>query len=316
MTLLVPIRFFEQEVLRRRSLLYATQTTAILLIQLALLGACSWFFAGPWGVLLLIVWVLTRGVVRRPEQDELALGRLGARPLTTLEAPSLVAIVARLAKRAGLASPPDLYLLPDAAPNALAMGSPKRSSLGLTRGLLQCMDERELAGILAHEISHIRQRDTTLMRLADTTSQLTLMLARLGVAITLITLPLTALKLAPLSSIELLGLIFAAPISLILRQALSRVRELRADLEAVRLTQDPAALASALQRLEPSPPPLLSTLLRPHPPLQEALRSHPRAAIRIAQLSDFERAQQARLNQGAPRVLPSLTKPQHISSIG
>jgi heat shock protein HtpX len=308
MTLLVPIRFFEQTLLRRRRLAYAAQTVGLLVAQLALLGASAWFFAGPWGVLVLIAWVLTRGSRRASRQDTRALERLGARSLPHDEAPGLRDMLHQLAKRAGLSRAPALFILPDNNPNALAMGSPHEASLGLTIGLIRCMDERELTGIVAHEIAHIRQRDTALMRLADTTSQLTLMLARLGVITALVTLPLTVLGLAPISGVELLCLLIAAPLSLLLRQSLSRVRELQADLEAVRLTQDAAGLASALIRLDPSPQPLLRSLVHTQPTLHDALRTHPATAQRIAQLQAFERARLARIAQGKPHVLPLLTR--------
>lgn len=308
MTLLVPIRFFEQTLLRRRRLAHAARTVGLLLAQLALLGSSAWFFAGPWGVLVLIAWVLTRGSRRTPRQNSHALERLGARPLSTSDAPGLLTTVSQLAARAGLSRAPALFLIPDPNPNALAMGSPHDASLGLTVGLLRCMDHRELTGIIAHEIAHIRQRDTALMRLADTTSQLTLLLARLGLVTALVTLPLAALNMAPITSVELLCLVLAAPISLLLRQSLSRVRELQADLEAVRLTQDAAGLASALTRLDPAPQPLLRALVHRQPAVPDALRSHPATAQRIAQLHAFERARQARIAQGKPHVLPLLAR--------
>lgn len=308
MTLLVPIRFFEQTLLKRKRLAHAARSALLIAAQLTLLATSAWFFAGPWGVLILVVWVLTRGARRAPGSDDHTLERLGARQIPQDEAPDLYKTVHTLARRAGLTHAPALYILPDPAPNALAMGTPHDASLGLTAGLLRCMDAQELAGIIAHEIAHIRQRDNALMRMADTISQLTLLLARLGLITALITLPLALLGLAPITLAELSCLMLAAPLSLLLRQSLSRVRELQADLEAVRLTQDAAGLARALTRLDPSPRPLLHALVHPQPALADALRTHPATAERLAQLLAFERARLARIAQGKPHILPLLTQ--------
>ena len=93
-----------------------------------------------------------------------------------------------LAQRANLTSTPDLYYIPQSMMNAFAMGSGDQAVIGVTSGLLQNLNQRELAGVLAHEMSHIRNKDTRVMGLASLISQLTAMFASFGQILLFITL--------------------------------------------------------------------------------------------------------------------------------
>ena len=186
--------------------------------------------------------------------DKLALRSNGARPLAREEAPWLYEMVEKLAKRAGIPAPP-LYLIPTETPNAFATGrNPQHAAVAVTEGILRLMDRRELEGVLAHELSHVVNRDTLITTFAATlagaVSQLAMMWrwgamfggyggfegrgddrrgGGLGV--------LLAVLLAPLAA-------------LLLQLALSRRREYAADESGARLVGDPEGLAEALEELE------------------------------------------------------------------
>jgi heat shock protein HtpX len=104
----------------------------------------------------------------------------GARRLGPGQAPRLFEITRRLSERAGLARVPDLYILPGNVMNAFAVGEGNRAAVGLTHGLLRRLDTREIAGIIGHEITHIKNNDTGIMGLAGLVNRLTGYLSLLG----------------------------------------------------------------------------------------------------------------------------------------
>ncbi|OQX48459.1 MAG: hypothetical protein B0D87_05510, partial [Candidatus Sedimenticola endophacoides] len=171
-----------------------------------------------------------------------------ARPLLPSAAPALSGLTRELARRAGLERVPVLYWIPSRTVNAFSVGSRDDAALALTDGLLRLLSPRELAGVLAHEISHVSNNDMRLMGLADMISRPTHLMSVLGLLLMLLSLPLMMFGMAmfPLSGMLLL---LAAPgISALLQLGLSRVREFDADLEAARITGDPRGLASALAK--------------------------------------------------------------------
>lgn len=225
-----------------------------------------------------------------PRPDETVISResmyrwFGARLLSPAEVPDLFAILTGVCCRAGLTRSPDLYCLP--APrdmNAYALGGPERSAIVLTEGLLRGMTRDEIAGILAHEVAHIRNNDartmswaTALRRAIDWTSLAGLTLLRSshhhhgGMA----------------SSRPLATLLSAAPtLGQLLGLALSRVRELDADATALELTGDSRALIAALDKLERHHTGSASrpTSAFAHDPMR-LLRSHPATSERVGTL--------------------------------
>ena len=154
----------------------------------------------------------------------------------------------------------------------------------MSDGLLRNLSSRELMGVLAHEVSHIRHNDMWVMTLADLVSRLTGLLSLVGQVLLLVNLPLLLLGMATFSWLGVLLLIAAPTISALLQLALSRSREYEADMGAADLTGDPAALASALHRLDRVPGGWFEqvflpgrrvpdpSLLRTHPPTEERVR--------------------------------------------
>lgn len=221
-----------------------------------------------------------------------------AQPLSPHQAPALFSLVAELARRAEV-RPPELYLVPSPAPNAFAVGNAEGSAIGVTRGLLGRLDRRELAAVLAHEISHIRHRDLWVMGLAQLLARMIRSLSLFGQLLLLLSLPalLTGAYRVPFAAVLLL---LAAPtVSALLQLALSRTREFEADLGAARLTGDPLGLASALERLEAGQGGWWRFFF-PVPRRTESsfLDSHPATAERVARLRSL-------VDRRAPAPMPA-----------
>ncbi len=218
-----------------------------------------------------------------------------ARPLNPYEAEDIYAIITTLAKRAGLPAVPQLYYLPTRMMNAFAVGNRKNAVIAVTDGLLRRLDSREFAGVLAHEISHIRHNDLRVMSIADVISRMTSLLSTFGQLLLFFNLPLLLMGQVTISWLGILLLIAAPTISSLMQLALSRTREFDADLGAVELTGDPDGLARALQKLEYYQGNLWQSVLMPgrRVPDPSILRTHPHTEERVRRLqalkSEYQR---------------------------
>lgn len=286
---------------RWRNWLQSLLLLAGMALLCALLGRLLFGPSGTW-------WTMFIGLVVvgiTPQVPPIWMLRLyQARPIHPEEAPGIWALICEQARRAGLSVVPRLYYVPSVIANAFALGSPARPHIAMTDGLLRTLNTRELAGILAHEISHIRHRDLQVMMLADVISRLTSTMATLGQLMLLINLPLLLLSGYRLPWLPLL-LLWAAPSLMTLMQlGLSRAREFDADRGAAELTGDPQGLASALVRIEQTHGGWLKRVFLPGQGLPEPswLRTHPATEERIARLQEL--AEQARPRMAIPPEAP------------
>jgi heat shock protein HtpX len=179
--------------------------------------------------------------------DKIALASYGARPVTREEAPVLHAIVERLAMKAQIPMP-RLYVIPDPALNAFATGrDPAHAAVAATEGIVRAMSQEELEGVLAHELSHVLNRDTLISTVAATLAGAISMLARMAFWI-----PMGGRdddeRGNPLGA--LLMLILAPIAAFLIQMAVSRSREYAADASGARLVGHPMGLASALRKLQ------------------------------------------------------------------
>ena len=184
--------------------------------------------------------------------DRLVLAMYRAQPVGDAEAPELHAIVRDLARRAGIPMP-RVYVIPEEAPNAFATGrSPQHAAVAVTEGLLRLLDRREIAGVLAHELAHVRHRDTLVMTVAATLAGAISMLASLGQWGLLLGGGRASEESEETShpGWGLLGVLVAPFAAMLVQMAISRSREFLADEGGARLTGDPRALASALTKLD------------------------------------------------------------------
>lgn len=176
--------------------------------------------------------------------DKIAILSARAKPVTEADFPDLYRIVRGLVGRAGMPMP-RLYVSPSQQPNAFATGrSPKHAAVAVTQGILPILTTRELEGVLAHELSHVKNRDILIASVAATMGAIIMFLARLAWFI-----PLGGDRdRNPLAELALLIL---GPIAaLLIQMAVTRSREFGADSSGARLTADPLALASALRKIE------------------------------------------------------------------
>jgi heat shock protein HtpX len=173
--------------------------------------------------------------------------------------------------------------------NAFAVGRRDDAVIGVTDGLLRALNLRELTGVLAHEMSHIRNNDVWLMGIADLAGRITRMMSLFGMGLLLFSVPMWLQGGSLVSFVLIMLLVFAPQLTTLLQLALSRSREFDADLDAAGLTGDPAGLSSALAKLERQQRTPWEQILFPGRKLPEAslLRSHPPTRDRIARLASL-----------------------------
>lgn len=250
---------------------------------LAMLGHLVW---GEDGLFTLLILSVVLMIVNPVVSPWLVLRLYRARPLHPMEIPALYEMLAELARRAELPVVPTLCYVPSDMVNAFTVGGRRDAVIGITDGLLRALNWREIAGVLAHEVSHIRNDDLRVMGLADLMSRLTNLLSLFGQLLVLVHLPQVFWgNQVQVNWWALALLIFAPHIALLVQLGLSRTREFHADLNAVSLTGDPEGLASALAKIEYRSRRLLDLLLPGlHVPEPSWLRSHPPTEERIRRL--------------------------------
>src|SRR5690606_10154600 len=267
------------------------------------LGGLALLLAGAIGVPRVLLAFAVVVALRPRVPPRWLLSMYGARPLPYAVAPELHHYVAALAQRAGLPATPRLYYVASPMANAFAVGRPDDAALAVTDGLLRSLTAREVVGVLAHEVGHIRADDLWVMSLGDAVGRLTHALAYVGLLLLLLSLPLTAAGgSSPLWPAVLLT---AAPtVVTLLQLALSRSREYDADLEAAALTGDPEGLASALVRLERLEGRIWERVIVPRrrAPDPLLLRTHPPTAERVRRLRQLVPREERRL--GDSRRIP------------
>ncbi|MBB3189871.1 zinc metalloprotease HtpX [Halomonas cerina] len=260
--------------------------TLLILASLALVVALpGYLLAGGLGVVASLVVVMTGVYASSWVPARVILANAGAGLLERHQAPTLYRVLDLLYRRAGLSDSPQLFYLPSPDLNAFAVGSGDNGGITVSDGLLRTLTLRELAGVLAHEVSHLRHGDTRVMSMAAAMTRLTLWLTTLLQVSLLLMLPLILTGEMTLPWGVLLVVAFAPTLSTLLQLALSRNREYTADLDAVTLTGDPEGLASALAVLERHHGRWLATLFGRQPPTDvEWLRTHPPTEERIRRL--------------------------------
>jgi len=211
-----------------------------------LLVAVGGLIGGQSGLVMAFVFAIALNGFVYWKSDSLALRANGARELAPGEQPRLQSIVALLADRAGIPMP-RVYLVERPEPNAFATGrNPQHAAIAVTTGLMEVMDERQLIGVLAHELSHVKNRDTLIGTIAATIGGAISFLAQMGQFQLIFgggddeggnpMLALLAIILAPIAA-------------MVIQLAVSRSREYLADTTGATLTGDPEGLAQALETL-------------------------------------------------------------------
>jgi heat shock protein HtpX len=229
----------------------ALKTTVLLAGLTALLLWVGERLGGPQGLVVAGFFVVVMNFVSYWFSDRIALAMHGAQPLDQAEAPWLHQMVERLAARAGMPKP-KLYLLPTRTPNAFATGrNPEHAAVAVTAGIMDILDQRELEGVLAHELAHVKNRDTLIGTVAATLAGVISYAAQMLFWFGGSMLSRDDDDEGLGHTLGNLGVLLVAPIAATLLQlAVSRSREYGADATGAQLCGDPDSLASALMKLE------------------------------------------------------------------
>ncbi|MBE1204270.1 zinc metalloprotease HtpX [Aminobacter carboxidus] len=284
MSELQSINLFEH---RRNRAVNMLQTWLLGAGSLLLLAVTAWAFAGSTGLLYALFFgAISMWAVRRIS-PQMVLSMYKAREVNAADFPAGFRIVQELSRRAELPAVPKLYVIPSKMMNAFAVGRRDDAAIAVTDALARNLTPRELAGVLAHEISHIAHEDVKVMAFADMVSRFTSFMSTVG----LVSLFLNLFGFAggfgtQVPWLAVLVLLAAPTIGGLLQMALSRTREFDADLGAASLTGDPDGLASALTKLERAQGRVWENILLPSGriPDPSVLRTHPLTADRVARL--------------------------------
>lgn len=220
--------------------------TAILLAGLtALFLAVGNMIGGESGMLIALLVAIATNAFAYWNSDKMVLRMYGAQPVDARSAPELWGLIEQLTHRAGLPMP-KVYLIDTPQPNAFATGrNPENAAVAATTGLLRILNHQELAGVMAHELAHVKNRDTLIMTVTATLAGALSMLANFGLFFG------GNRSENNSNGIANLLLIILAPIAAMLVQfAISRTREYGADRMGAEICGHPLWLASALQKLE------------------------------------------------------------------
>jgi heat shock protein HtpX len=228
--------------------------TGILLILLSvLLVVAGDALAGPTGMKIALAFAIVMNAVSYFFSDKIALKTSGAQPVTREQLPRLYAVMERLAAKANLPVP-KLYVIPEQAPNAFATGrNPRHASVAVTQGLLELMDDEELEGVIAHELSHVRNYDILTTSVAATIAGAITYLAHMaqwGMIFGGYGGERDDDREGGGGAFAAIAMMILAPFAaLMLQLFLSRTREYSADETGARMVGQPYGLISALQKL-------------------------------------------------------------------
>ena len=227
------------------------RTTILLGALTGIIMAMGQWLGGSQGLTIAFIFAIIMNFGSYWFSDKIVLAAYGAKQISEAEAPMLYRIVHNLALKAGIPMP-KVYIIPQDSPNAFATGrNPQHAAVAATEGILQMMNERELTGVLAHELGHVRNRDILISSIAATLA---------GVIIHVANMAQWAAMFGGFGNRDereggggTLGLILMAILAplaaTIIQMAISRTREYAADDSGARLCGDPLALASALRKL-------------------------------------------------------------------
>jgi heat shock protein HtpX len=228
------------------------KTTLLRGLLTGLFIAIGGWLGGQSGMVTAFMFALIMNFVSYWFSDKIVLASYRAQPLAESDAPSVYRIVRNLATKSGIPMP-RLYLLPSETPNAFATGrSPQHAAVAVTEGILRLMDDEELEGVLAHELSHVLNRDVLTSTIAATLAGAIMMLANMARWGAMFAGSRSDSEdRGGMNPIALLVTALLAPIAaMLIQMAISRSREYEADASGARLTRHPLELASALAKLQ------------------------------------------------------------------
>jgi heat shock protein HtpX len=221
------------------------RTAILLAVMTALFMGIGYLLGGQGGMLIALLVAGGMNLFAYWNSDKMVLRMYGARQVDERSAPDLYAMVRELAANAGLPMP-RVFIMENPQPNAFATGrNPENGAVAVTTGLMQTVGREELAGVVAHELGHIKNRDTLLMTITATIAGAISMLANFGF--------LMGGRSSGNNNVGFIGtlaLLILGPLAAgLVQMAISRTREYEADRAGAEISRRPLALASALQKI-------------------------------------------------------------------
>ncbi|QYO63729.1 zinc metalloprotease HtpX [Leptolyngbya sp. 7M] len=280
------------------------KTTALLGLLSGLIVLVSYYLIGnEQGLILGLIFSAFTSIGSWYFSDQAALTAYRAQPLSREQAPELFDMIARLSQRAEIPMP-KVFIVPTKSPNAFATGrDPDHAAVAVTEGIMELLSPEELEGVLAHELTHVKNRDTLTQAVAGTLAGAITFLGRI-LSFGALYGPVTYDNRRNPNPFGLLFLIILAPLSAgLIQLAISRTREYAADQGSAEITGNPLALVNALRKLEQvgrqipmNGNPAFSPLLIINPLSVEGLQTlfltHPRTEDRIQRLMELAQQQQ------------------------
>jgi len=222
-----------------------TKTAVLMAGILALFGAVGGALGGAQGMLLALAFGACTNLFAYWFSDKMVLRMYNAQEVDETSAPQYYGIVRELAGRAGLPMP-RVYLIDEPQPNAFATGrNPQHAAVAATTGILQLLTAREIRGVMAHELTHVKHRDILISTVAATVAGAISSLAQFGFLF-----GGRSDDNRPNPAVQLILLILAPVAAMLIQFAISRAREFEADRGGAEIAGDPNALADALAKIE------------------------------------------------------------------
>jgi heat shock protein HtpX len=226
------------------------KTAGLMILLTALFVLIGYWIGGQGGMISAFLFALVMNLFTYWFSDRIVLAMYRAQEVDQATSPMLYGVVKRLAERGNMPMP-RVYIIPQAQPNAFATGrNPQHAAVAATQGLLQTMDEQELEGVIAHELSHVGNRDILIGTIAATLAGAVMILARMA--------QFAAIFGGGGRDDDRNGgglgyifvAIFGAVAAMLIQMAISRSREYQADASGAKLSGNPMGLAHALVRLQ------------------------------------------------------------------
>ena len=220
------------------------KTTFLMAAIVALFGAVGMLLGGAMGMLIALLLGGAMNLWAYWNSDKMVLRMYNAQEVGPVEAPEFYGVVADLARRAELPMP-KVYIIDEAQPNAFATGrNPEHAAVAATTGILRLLDTRELRGVMAHELAHVKNRDILTSTISATIAGAISSLAQFGMFFG------GGDRERPNAIVQIVVMILAPLAAMLIQMAISRAREFGADRGGAEICGDPEALASALRKIE------------------------------------------------------------------
>jgi len=219
------------------------KTTLLMAAIVALFGAVGMLLGGATGMVIALLLGGAMNLWAYWNSDKMVLRMYNAQEVGPADAPEFYNLVAELARRAQLPMP-RVYVIDEAQPNAFATGrNPEHAAVAATTGILQMLSARELRGVMAHELTHVKNRDILTSTLSATVAGAIASLAQFGFLF-------GGDRERPNMIVQLVVMILAPLAATLIQMAISRAREFGADHGGAEISGDPEALASALRKID------------------------------------------------------------------